>query len=60
MARANRLREYEVEIRPGQWQTMKLTPEYVEEHGDPKRVREVAGSTKAPANKAARPANKAG
>jgi hypothetical protein len=58
MARPNRLRKYEVEVRPGTWVTMKLTPEQVEEHGDPKRIREpkarpVANKGRQPANKSA-------
>lgn len=53
MART-RLREYEVDIRPGVTVTMKLDPEFVAERGDSKRVREV----KAVANKSRQPANK--
>lgn len=56
---AARLREYEVEIRPGRWQTMKLDPQQVEDHGDPSRVREVKQG-RVPANKGRVPANKAG
>ncbi|WP_062215749.1 hypothetical protein [Streptomyces sp. NBRC 109706] len=41
MSRAARLREYEVDVRPGVTLTMKLSPEKVAERGDPKRVREV-------------------
>lgn len=56
MARSSRLREYEVEIRPGTSVTMKLSPEFVAEHGDARRVREV--KARPAANKARAAATK--
>lgn len=51
-----RLKEYEVDIASGVTVTMKLSPDYVQEHGDPSRVREKA---RAAVNKSRRPVNKA-
>lgn len=60
---AARLREYEVEIRPGRWQRMKLDPaeieEHVRKHKDGDRFREVKAA-RPPANKGRTPANKSG
>lgn len=57
MARTSRLREYEVDVRPGVTLTMKLNPERVAEQGDSKRVREV--KARPVNNKGRQPANKA-
>lgn len=56
MSRAARLREYEVDVRPGVTLTMKLSPEKVAERGDSKRVREV--KARSAVNKGRQPANK--
>lgn len=55
MTRSSKLREYEVDIRPGVTVTMKLSPEKVGERGD-RRIREV--KAKPVANKSRQPANK--